>query len=72
MKNGDKLIWDTCSGYDVCYFSEVHNSGESSVKFMSGIGSESFGIVFNSELKQYSKSAIEECEKKYGYRKDFK
>ena len=74
MKKGDRIIFDSGSGYEIGYFEEIPNilnTSEVVIEFRSGTVHGRKGIVWKTEVKPYSKELVKELTAKYGYEKAF-
>lgn len=73
MKKGDRIIFDSGSGYEIGCFVKRHldESPQVVIEFKSGTVRDKIGVVWSSEVKPYSKELVKELTAKYGYEKAF-
>lgn len=73
MKKGDKIIWDSGFGYDLCIF--IEEKAESvffidrpiQLKYTTGICKGSEGLLPKREIIPYNEENIKLMNEKYGY-----
>jgi len=65
MKTGDKFIWDSGYGFEVCLYVEPAAPEECVVRFQTGDHNGKLGLVSVNELTEYSKNAELKFKKKY-------
>lgn len=71
MKAGDKIIWDSCFGYDIGLFvKEISCGGECIIDLKGGIVTGNI-TVYKSEVLPYSQKNYNTMIKKYKYEKNY-
>lgn len=71
LEPGDKIIWNSNSGYEIGYYLGIGNQYATLlVDLITGICTGNVSLS-ESQIKPYSKELVEELNEKYGYLKEF-
>jgi hypothetical protein len=74
FKKGDRVIWNSCFGYDIGYFDRngfAYDSESIALTLQTGSFAGSDILVAPFEVFPYSDELVDQLTKKYGYEKRF-